>query len=57
MSKQSRDFQKGYIIGQNLGKEPQEPQKSQKSQNSSSSFGPVTWVVLVAFIIAIILSR
>ena len=48
MSKQSRDFQKGYIIGQNLGKEP---------QKSSSSFGPVTWVVLAAFIIAIILSR
>lgn len=51
MSKQSRDFQKGYIIGQNLGKEPKKPQKS------SSSFGPVTWVVLAAFIIAIILSR
>lgn len=54
MSKQSRDFQKGYIIGQNLGKEPKKPQKPQKS---SSSFGPVTWVVLAAFIIAIILSR
>lgn len=51
MSKRSRDFQKGYVIGQNLGKEPQEPQKSR------SSFGPVTWVVLAAFIIAIILSR
>lgn len=48
MSKQSRDFQKGYIIGSNLDKKP---------QASSSSFGPVTWVVLAAFIIAIILSR
>ena len=48
MSKQSRDFQKGYIIGQTLDKKP---------QKSSSSFGPVTWVVLAAFIIAIILSR
>lgn len=48
MSKQSRDFQKGYIIGSNLDKKPQKPH---------SSFGPVTWVVLAAFIIAIILSR
>lgn len=51
MSKQSRDFQKGYIIGSNLDKKPQKPQKPH------SSFGPVTWVVLAAFIIAIILSR
>lgn len=48
MSKQSRDFQKGYIIGSNLDKKP---------QRTSSGFGPVTWVVLAAFIIAIILSR
>lgn len=49
MSKQSRDFQKGYIIGSNLGKEPQ--------KSSGGGFGPVTWIVLVAFIVAIILSR
>lgn len=49
MSKQSRDFQKGYIIGSNLDKKPQ--------ASSGSGFGPVTWVVLAAFIIAIILSR
>lgn len=52
MSKQSRDFQKGYIIGSNLGKEPQK-----SSGGGGGGFGPVTWIVLVAFIVAIILSR
>lgn len=54
MSKQSRDFQKGYIIGSNLGKEPQ---KSSGGGGGGGGFGPVTWIVLVAFIVAIILSR
>lgn len=49
MSKQSRDFQKGYIIGSNLDKKPQ--------MSGGGGFGPITWIVLVAFIVAIILSR
>ena len=49
MSKNSRDFQRGYIIGSNLDKQP-------KSHNSSA-FGYTFLIILAFFIIAGIVAK